>query len=144
MNFDGACRGNLGVSGFGAVVRNAEGDLILGTYGALGRATNIEAKIHALLAGLNLCVNNSLSNIIIEGDSLIVINGIIKSKFENKKLSKWIPCISHLLSSIGIYEVTHTYREGNWLADFLANLGIDSSNGAVVFDRMSAPENVRD
>ncbi|XP_057852324.1 uncharacterized protein LOC131062636 [Cryptomeria japonica] len=58
LNFDGAYRGNLGVSGYGAIIRNVEGDLILGTYSSLGWATNNEAEIHALIAGLSLCVKH--------------------------------------------------------------------------------------
>ncbi|GLJ30872.1 hypothetical protein SUGI_0613820 [Cryptomeria japonica] len=113
LNFDGPCRGNPGVSGFGVVVRNSEGKLILGIYGTIGEATNNDAEICALVEGLKLCVTNKMSNLIIEGDSSIVIQGIIKGGFQSRKLNKWIPYVSQLLNDIGSYEIVHTYREGN-------------------------------
>ncbi|GLJ54109.1 hypothetical protein SUGI_1158700 [Cryptomeria japonica] len=140
LNFDGSCRGNPKVSGYGAIIKNAEGDLILGTYGSLGWAINNEAEIHALIVGLSLCVKHGLSKIVIEGDSLIAINGLIKLQFQNRRLCKWISCFTLLLNSIGVYEVMHTYREGNRVADFLANLGVDSPNAEVIFDKVSTPE----
>ncbi|GLJ07156.1 hypothetical protein SUGI_0060010 [Cryptomeria japonica] len=140
LNFDGACRGNLRVSGYGAIIINVEGDMILGTYDSLGWATNNEADIHVLIAGLSLCVKHGLSKIVIEGDSLIAINGLKKLQFQNRRLCKWNPCFTLLLNSIGVYEVMHTYREGNRVVDFLANLGVDSLNAEVIFDKASAPE----
>ncbi|GLJ50209.1 hypothetical protein SUGI_1068690 [Cryptomeria japonica] len=143
LNFDGASRGNLGSSGYGVVVHNNKGELIVGTFGKIGQATNNEAEILALIAGVNICITNKLSNITIEGDSLLVINGIMKSRFENRRLCQWIPCISQLLCQIGAYEVKHIYQEGNRLADSLVNLGIDSPLELMVFDNTNAPLSVR-
>ncbi|GLJ44403.1 hypothetical protein SUGI_0931150 [Cryptomeria japonica] len=81
LNFDGACHGNPRVSGFWVVIRNSEGKLLLGCYGALGVATNNEVEIWALLEGLKLCVTNKMTKIVIEGDSLVIIQGIIKRGF---------------------------------------------------------------
>ncbi|GLJ28099.1 hypothetical protein SUGI_0551840 [Cryptomeria japonica] len=81
LNFYGACRGSPEASGFGLVICNSEGKLLLGSYGTLGVATNNEAEIWALLEGLNLRVTNKMTKIIIEGDSLVIIQGIIKNGF---------------------------------------------------------------
>ncbi|GLJ15802.1 hypothetical protein SUGI_0260510 [Cryptomeria japonica] len=144
LNFDGACRGNPGVFGFGVVIRNGDGELVLGSYGSLGVATNNEAKIWALLEGLNLCVSNDLSKIIIEGDSLVIIHGIIKKGFGSRNLNKWVPCISWLLNDISHYEIIHTYKEANRVADCVANFGADIPQGTVTFDLHSVPGPVRD
>ncbi|GLJ44383.1 hypothetical protein SUGI_0930370 [Cryptomeria japonica] len=144
LNFDGACRGNPGASGFGVVIRNSEGKLLLGSYGGFGVATNNEAEIWALLESLNLCVTNKMTKIVIEGDSLVIIQGIIKRGFESKNLNKWVPCISRLLNDINHYEFTHTYREGNRVTDFVANLGVDISLGTTTFDIQLVSEPVRD
>lgn len=83
LNFDGACRGNPGQAGFGAVIQNKDGNVVLGTYGSIGHATNNEAKIRALEAGLLLCKEKGLTNVQIEGDSQIIVNGVINGKFLN-------------------------------------------------------------
>ncbi|GLJ48996.1 hypothetical protein SUGI_1033710 [Cryptomeria japonica] len=139
LNFESSCRGNPGVSGFVVVIRNGAGELVLGSYGSLGMATNNEAEIQALLEGLNLCVSNYLSKIIIEGDSLVIIHGIIKKGFRSRNLNKWVPFISRLLNDISHYEIIHTYREANQVADCVTNLGADIPQGTVTFDLHSVP-----
>ncbi|GLJ52216.1 hypothetical protein SUGI_1110640 [Cryptomeria japonica] len=140
LNLDGACHGNPGVSGFGVVICNNEGKLLLGSYGALGVATNNEAEIWALLEGLKLCVTNKMTKIVIEGESLVIIQGIIKRGFQSRNLNKWVPCISRLLNDIDLYEITHTYREGNRVADCVANLGTNIPHDTVTFDIHSVLE----
>ncbi|GLJ07489.1 hypothetical protein SUGI_0068130 [Cryptomeria japonica] len=87
-------------------------------------ATNNEGKIRALEAGLNLCVQNGISKVLIEGDSQVIINDIIKSNFQCWKLSKWLLRINHLLELIDTFEIKHVYHEGNRMADYLAKLGV--------------------
>ncbi|GLJ17247.1 hypothetical protein SUGI_0299060 [Cryptomeria japonica] len=68
----------------------------------------------------------------------------MKSKFENRNLCQWIPCINMLLSSIGTYEIKHVFREGNRIDDTLANLGIDEQVQSKDFDSSTTPKLVRD
>ncbi|GLJ54199.1 hypothetical protein SUGI_1161990 [Cryptomeria japonica] len=144
LNFDGACRGNLKVFGFGAVIRKSEGKLLLGSYGAMGVTTNNEAEIQALLEGLKLCVTNKMTKIVIEGDSLVIIQGIIKRGFQSRNLNKWVSCISRLLNDTDHYEITHTYREGNRVVDCVANLGANIPHGTVTFDIHSVSKPIQD
>ncbi|GLJ06385.1 hypothetical protein SUGI_0037820 [Cryptomeria japonica] len=144
LNFDGSCRGNPRVFGFGVVIHNSEGKLLLGSYGAMRVATNNEAEIQALLEGLKLCVTNKMTKIVIEGDSLVIIQGIIKRGFQSRNLNKWVSCISRLLNDINHYEITHTYREGNRVAECVANLGIDNPHGTITFDMQSVSESIQD
>ncbi|GLJ28166.1 hypothetical protein SUGI_0553270 [Cryptomeria japonica] len=56
LNFDGASKGNLGESGIGAIIQDEEGNILHGLFGGIGISMNNEAKIHALEAGLCLCI----------------------------------------------------------------------------------------
>ncbi|MQS08661.1 bifunctional RNase H/acid phosphatase [Streptomyces alkaliphilus] len=49
---DGGSRGNPGPAGYGAVVRDAAGGVLVETAAALGRATNNVAEYRGLIAGL--------------------------------------------------------------------------------------------
>ncbi|GLJ41991.1 hypothetical protein SUGI_0869300 [Cryptomeria japonica] len=69
LNFDGASKGNLRESGIGAIIQDEQGNILQGLFGGIGVATNNEAEIRALEAGLRLCVRQGISRIIIEGDS---------------------------------------------------------------------------
>ncbi|XP_057866888.2 uncharacterized protein LOC131074307 [Cryptomeria japonica] len=138
LNIDGACRGNPGSIGIGAVIRNSLGILLGGLYGSLGLATNNEAESRALVAGLDLCVQRGLDKICFEGGSQIIINGVSKSNILNWKLGKWVPHINKALESINSFEFKHTYREGNKVADLLANMGIEKNNGTIIFSNEDA------
>ena len=75
--------------------------------------------------GLELAKSLSISKLHAEGDSSIIINVCI-----NRHVCDWsIQYILHqvwpLLDSISKCYIMHTYREGNLLADCLANLGTD-------------------
>lgn len=83
LNFDGASKGNPGRASFGVVLRDENNELISGVYGNLGECSNNEAKIRALEAGLNMCVEGDISKVIIEGDSQVIINGVIQYVFHN-------------------------------------------------------------
>ncbi|XP_059070391.1 uncharacterized protein LOC131860054 [Cryptomeria japonica] len=143
LNFDGACRGNPGQAGYGAVIRDEVGNIVASTYGQIGHTTNNDAKIRALMAGLLLCKNKGLTNVQIEGDSQIIINGIINSRFTNWQLARWLPRIHNLLHSIKPYEISHIYREGNRLAD-LANLGVMSDKVDVTVDPESISSKIKE
>ncbi|GLJ45907.1 hypothetical protein SUGI_0966430 [Cryptomeria japonica] len=91
LNFDGASRGNLGKAGYGVVIRDENGSFIQVVYGRIEDTTNNEAEIRALEAGLEMCVEKCLSKVIIEGDSQIIINGVIKRNLQSWKLNKWLP-----------------------------------------------------
>ncbi|GLJ44534.1 hypothetical protein SUGI_0935120 [Cryptomeria japonica] len=138
LNFDGACKGNPRDFGFGVVIRNNASKIVHGVYGGLSKATNNEAEIRALEAGLNLCVQNGISKVLIKGDYQVIINVIIKSNFKCHKLSKWLPRINHLLELIDTFEIKHVYREGNRMVDYLANLGVVCNDDKIAFDQHSA------
>ncbi|GLJ15270.1 hypothetical protein SUGI_0249820 [Cryptomeria japonica] len=124
LNFDGAAKGNPDEAGFGCIVRNSRGDMVAGCYGGLGVATNNEAEILALEKGQRLCIRGKLFPIIIEGDSQIIINAIMKEDTPNWKLRSHVKIIIDLLKSIPEFRLEHISREANKGADFLANKGV--------------------
>lgn len=66
-----------------------------------------------------------LRNIIIEGDSLLVINALRMGKFQNWKLNTLLKVTLSQLNNSENFKINHTLREGNQEADSLSNLGAD-------------------
>lgn len=93
LNLNGASKGNPSKAGFGAILRDDSGKMIIAIMGLMGIATNNKAEICALNNGLEMCVNKEVSNILIEGNSQVVLNGVMRSNFISWKLNQWLPAI---------------------------------------------------
>lgn len=120
-NSDGASKGNLGPSAGGFCIRNWNGEFIYAEYHNLGVKTSLEAEATVMDKGLQYCLDQQLTPVILETDSLILEN-ILDGIWE----VPW--CISLLIKKIkwmmknGNVEVKHVMREGNKVADFLTNI----------------------
>ncbi|XP_059070682.1 uncharacterized protein LOC131860303 [Cryptomeria japonica] len=114
------------------VVRDEEGSLVGAICGPVGVASNKILEITTLEEGLKLVCSNGFTKVMIEGDSQIILNGIIKNGFTNWRSNAWIQRIKSLIDKLLDYQVHHIYREGNKVADFLANKGISESRPVVM------------
>ena len=74
LNFDGASKGNPGPVGLKGILRDHLGNILHIYSHHLGHDTNNGAELSALLEGLRIAKINSHNNLIIEGDSAIIIN----------------------------------------------------------------------
>ncbi|GLJ06474.1 hypothetical protein SUGI_0039990 [Cryptomeria japonica] len=124
INFDGASKGNPGLSGYGTVVRDEEGNLVEVVCGQVGFVSNNIAKITALEEGLKWATGNGITKVVIEWDSKFILNEIINQRFTNWRLNTWIPRIYSHLQKFKEFHIQHTFHEGNQVANLLANHGI--------------------
>eukprot|EP00253_Pinus_taeda_P028233 PITA_28233 len=118
LNFDGASKGNPGEAGFGGIIRDSEGNL-------------------------------NLQPIIVEGDSQILINlatRLQKGSNTRKIVPSWrlearLNALAKQLSNFSAISFSHTKREGNKVADLLANIGTEyvhpllSGDIGIIFNR---------
>ncbi|GLJ54392.1 hypothetical protein SUGI_1168230 [Cryptomeria japonica] len=102
-------------------VRDEEGNLVGAVCGQVGFVSNNIAKIIALEEGLKWIATNDIKKVVIEGDSKVILSKIINHQFTNLRLNAWIPRIYGHLQKFMDYQFQHTYREGNKVADLLAN-----------------------
>ena len=133
---DGACRGNPGIGGWGALIREADSEnLIYG--GELNTTNNIMELTAAIKAWEFLKVS---SNVVITTDSKYVIQGITewihnwkerswktasKKPVLNKELWKELDRLTNLHSVKWKWIKGHSGHRENEIADQLANKGID-------------------
>ncbi|WMV08231.1 hypothetical protein MTR67_001616 [Solanum verrucosum] len=119
-NTDGTSKGNPGPSSTTFCIPNEEGNLIFAEASVIEACYAIVAEVKAFKAGLKYCIENDLLPIIMETDSFIikkVLDGVWEVPWS---ISVDIQCIKLWMEN-GEVEVVHTYREGNRLADYLAN-----------------------
>jgi ribonuclease HI len=78
INFVGASKGNPGPTGFGFILRDEKGSILCISKGSLGYDSNNEANIWALIKGLTLTQHHGYHQIVVEGDSQIILNMLTK------------------------------------------------------------------
>ena len=124
---DGACRGNPGVGGAGAVIMNAEGSVIWEGKEYLGHCTNNIAEYKALILGLKGALAEGYKNLEVYLDSELLANQINGSyRVKNGNLKILMKEVRGLLTSFDSIQVKHVLRSSNSHADRLANLAIDT------------------
>ncbi|PKN76845.1 MAG: ribonuclease H [Deltaproteobacteria bacterium HGW-Deltaproteobacteria-10] len=124
---DGACRGNPGEGGAGAVIIDATGNVVWEGKEYLGHCTNNIAEYKALILGLRGALAHGYTKLDVYLDSELLarqINGAYRVKNENLKVL--MQDVRSLLSSFESVEVKHVLRCHNAQADRLANLAIDT------------------
>jgi ribonuclease HI len=125
MNFDGASRGNPGLSGAGAVIYK-NGDEIWSSCKFVGIKTNNQSEYSALILGLKGALTLGITNLSVLGDSLLVINqvnGLYKVK--SSSIFDLYEEVLGLKSQFDFVEFNHVYRNYNKRADELSNLALD-------------------
>ena len=123
---DGACRGNPGQGGAGAVITDEANNSLWEGKEYLGHCTNNVAEYKALILGLKGAMACGYKNLEVYLDSELLanqINGSYKVKNENLKIL--MQEVRSLLTSFKSVRVKHVLRCHNAQADKLANLAID-------------------
>lgn len=126
LKFDGCSKGNPGLSGSGAVIYELEKE-IWADYLFIGeKETNNIAEYNGLIMGLEQASKLNIKNLIVQGDSLLVINqmtGLYKCKSEN--LVGLYNKSKDLERNFDKIEYCHIYRNKNKRADELSNIAVE-------------------
>lgn len=90
FNIDGASKGNPGLAGYGGVLRDNSGCILLIFHCHFKKATNNMVELMALEQCLDFLKQDNLRNIIIEADSELIINSAkrICCGTESEKVSR--------------------------------------------------------
>ncbi|KAH0777307.1 hypothetical protein KY290_008718 [Solanum tuberosum] len=126
-NTDGASRGNPGLSSYAFCLRDEKGDLIHAEGASINNTTNTVAEAKAILEASKHCKQALYNKIIIQTDSMLLYK-VLGGQWE----SPWI--IRDMIEEIKTnlvniqHIVQHVMREGNQLADYIANQAIEHGN----------------
>ena len=129
LRFDGCSKCNPGLSGIGSVLyiidENNNENEIWNISKCIGEATNNEAEYKALIIGLEKIIELNIDNILVQGDSLLVIKQINgEYKVRSSNLIPLYNSAKELINNIETINFQHIYRNYNKRADELANIGI--------------------
>jgi ribonuclease HI len=132
LNFDGAEKGNPGMTRMGRVIRDSGGNIIRLYAGSLGNTTNNAAEFRALELSLKILRLERMTNTIVEGDSTLFINTMKRLQNDTRvgrvqkhwRLAHSLQKIQEHLQTINTIELRWVRRSTNGLADRISNEGV--------------------
>ena len=125
LYFDGCSKGNPGSAGIGAVIFKLGEEEWCGCQ-YIGKKTNNQSEYSALIFGLKEVLSRDITQLLVFGDSLLVINQVKGVyKLNNKLLQELYQEAMGLISKFEYIEFTHVYRKFNKRADQLSNMALD-------------------
>jgi probable phosphoglycerate mutase len=127
---DGGSRGNPGPSGYGAVIEDAQGRVLAELSEFLGIQTNNFAEYSGLLAVLRWTIEHNGQRLRVVSDSELMVKQM-QGKYSVKSpvLRPLYEEARKLSRRIESFEMRHTLRGGNKVADRLANEAMDRGMG---------------
>jgi ribonuclease HI len=125
--FDGACHGNPGPASVGYVIVNGDGIVAEGGH-TIGRATNNQAEYEALVAALEVAVDAGADELVIRGDSQLVVKQVRGEWNTNDpNLRELRVQVHELLRNVDTWSIEHIPREINDRADELATNALEQN-----------------
>jgi ribonuclease HI len=123
-NIDGASNGNPGLSSCGGIFRDHEANFIFAFAEPLGMSSSYVVEICGAMRAIEIAYQKQWMHLWLETDSSLVVNAFknpdkpvawqIRNRWKNVLfMFRQMNCV-----------VTHIYREGNQVADSLANHGL--------------------
>ncbi|CAK8577888.1 unnamed protein product [Lathyrus sativus] len=135
LRFDGACSGNPGPAGAGAVLFDEQGSLLYHFRQGLGNTTNNVAEYRALILGLRQALRIGCMNLTVQGDSQLVINQFKGSHtINNTRLRSLCNKALELSNNFRSFDIEHISRVDNTMADSQANRATFLPEGEVEED----------
>ncbi|CAN1128972.1 Putative ribonuclease H protein At1g65750 [Linum perenne] len=123
LNTDGSVLPQSNSAAAGGLVRDEFGCCLAAFSGNLGRCSITRAELRGLIVGLDLAWEVGIRKLVARVDSTTVINLINAEEEPSHQHSGEINTLRRLLRQDWEVLLSHTYREGNRAADYLASLG---------------------
>jgi len=127
-NVDGGARGNPGSAGYGAIIKDADGQVLAALYAGIGVNTNNVAEYQGLIAALEWALGYGHRRLHVKSDSLLIVQQMLgKYRVKHEGLIPLHQKARRLAAAIGHVTFEHVRRELNKEADHLSNLGMDQN-----------------
>ncbi|KAK0595722.1 hypothetical protein LWI29_009351 [Acer saccharum] len=134
LNVDGSRNTDSGMISAGGVLRDHWKCWLRGFVTNKGVGSVMEAELWGLYEGLLLAWNAGFRKVLVESDSLHVVQLMHTASKQNHPCFSIIQSCKNLLLADWDCSITHVFREGNRLADGLAFMGQSMATGIVFFD----------
>ena len=135
LQFDGCSKSNPGLAGAGAVIYYNNEEIWSSHFFVGEKATNNHAEYAGLILGLHHAVELEIKTLIVEGDSLLVINQMNgKYKCNSANLIELYNEAKTLTTNFDSIFFNHIFRNKNKRADQLSNNAVDKYLQTISFN----------
>jgi broad specificity phosphatase PhoE/ribonuclease HI len=129
---DGGSRGNPGPAGYGSVVKDAAGEILLERWGSLGTTTNNVAEYTGLIEGLKAARELKATHVDVRMDSKLVVEQMSgRWQIKNPGLRPLAASAAALVGEFASVTFDWIPRERNKDADALANRAMDEARSGI-------------
>ncbi|MEV6832625.1 bifunctional RNase H/acid phosphatase [Amycolatopsis sp. NPDC051102] len=136
---DGGSRGNPGPAGYGAVVRDSDGEVLAERKESLGVVTNNVAEYNGLIAGLAAAAELGASTVDVRMDSKLVVEQMSgRWKIKHPDMQPLAERAKALAAGFSRVKYEWIPRAQNSHADRLANEAMDAATGKPAAGRPGA------
>jgi ribonuclease HI len=126
VNVDGGARGNPGPAAIGAVVQDADGEVLEERGERIGTATNNVAEYRALLLGIARAAELGANELELIGDSELIVRQVKgEYKVKDATMRELHGEVKRALRPFDSWSIRHVRRELNTEADRLVNAVLD-------------------
>jgi len=128
VNVDGGARGNPGPAAIGAVVQDANGEVLEERGERIGIATNNVAEYRALLLGIARAAELGADELELIGDSELIVRQVKgEYKVKDATMRELHGEVKRALRPFDSWSIRHVRRELNTEADRLVNAVLDGA-----------------
>jgi ribonuclease HI len=128
VNVDGGARGNPGPAAIGAVVQDANGEVLEEHGERIGIATNNVAEYRALLLGIARAAELGATELELVGDSELIVRQVKgEYKVKDATMRELHGEVKRALRPFDSWSIRHVRRELNTEADRLVNAVLDGA-----------------
>jgi ribonuclease HI len=128
VNVDGGARGNPGPAAIGAVVQDANGEVLEEHGERIGIATNNVAEYRALLLGIARAAELGADELELVGDSELIVRQVKgEYKVKDATMRELHGEVKRALRPFDSWSIRHVRRELNTEADRLVNAVLDGA-----------------
>lgn len=135
--FDSASKGNPGAAGGGGILLGPSGMLEVSFSWGLGHDSNNMAEALALWQGLRLAATKNIQNLVVFGDSSVIIQALkMRRRPNNLRLGQILKKLTHLLHNFKEVSFYHILRGLNTQANSEANKGAIMSKATLIVNEV--------
>ncbi|CAN1138950.1 Putative ribonuclease H protein At1g65750, partial [Linum perenne] len=134
LNSDGSLYTNPNRVAAGGVIRDDNGRFVSAFTANLGSCSIMRAELTSIVEGTKQAWDLGIRKLRVQSDSEAAVRLLKNPRCDNNQHASLIHQFSELSKRDWHISVHHIYREANYAADYLANLGHTLDLGIHVFD----------